>query len=228
MLLSTDSCRGGAPRLPKKVALSLSRGIRLLRSAAAHAAPCVLWLVVPQLYAERYLTVQQAQHLCFPMADQFAEAKLQPTTEELKVIEKQTGHKEHGEKTRCWLARRGTNLLGVLFVDRALGKHELIDYAVAVSPDGRVLMVEILEYREHYGAQITNAMWRAQFSGITTASKLKLSDDIYNISGATLSCRAVTDGVKRVLAIHDVVLRSRLAGPGAGALRLPDAIAPAR
>ncbi|HEY4639240.1 MAG TPA: FMN-binding protein [Candidatus Udaeobacter sp.] len=28
-----------------------------------------------------------------------------------------------------------------------------------------------------------------------------------NISGATLSCRHITDGVKRLLALHEIVLK---------------------
>ena len=38
-------------------------------------------------------------------------------------------------------------------------------------------------------------------------AKLKLDADIKNISGATISCRHVTDGVKRLLALHDLVLK---------------------
>jgi Na+-transporting NADH:ubiquinone oxidoreductase subunit NqrC len=36
---------------------------------------------------------------------------------------------------------------------------------------------------------------------------LRLEHDIKNISGATLSCRHIADGVKRVLATHAVALR---------------------
>ena len=42
----------------------------------------------------------------------------------------------------------------------------------------------------------------------TPAASLKLSDDIRNISGATLSCRHVTETVKRLLATYDVALKS--------------------
>ena len=52
-------------------------------------------------------------------------------------------------------------------------------------------------YRETYGYEIRNDKWRAQFVGKNANSKLKLDDDIKNISGATLSCRHITDGVKR-------------------------------
>ena len=122
-------------------------------------------------------------------------------------------------ENRIWLARKGTNLLGVFVLDHVFGKHDVIDYAVAVSPEGKVLQVEILEYREHYGGEIRAAKWLEQFKGKTASSKLKLNDDIHNISGATISCRNVTDGVRRVLATFELVVRPRLA-PGGG---LPDA-----
>jgi hypothetical protein len=51
-------------------------------------------------------------------------------------------------------------------------------------------------------------LWlRKQFAGKTAAAPLKLERDIRNISGATLSCRHIADGVKRVLATRDVALK---------------------
>jgi len=44
--------------------------------------------------------------------------------------------------------------------------------------------------------------WLAQFVGKTSASRLKVGDDIRNISGATLSSAHVTEGVKRILATY--------------------------
>ena len=49
--------------------------------------------------------------------------------------------------------------------------------------------------------------WRNQFVGKTAASALEVGTDIGNISGATLSVRHVTDGIKRLLFLHQSVLR---------------------
>ena len=49
--------------------------------------------------------------------------------------------------------------------------------------------------------------WRDHFKGKTLDDKFKLDVDVPNISGATLSCRNVTDGIKRLLALQKVVLR---------------------
>jgi Na+-translocating ferredoxin:NAD+ oxidoreductase RnfG subunit len=151
--------------------------------------------------------VEEAQKICFPEANQFQSQKLSLSSAEKKRVENQSRVKVRRSAVQLWWARRGTNLLGVLFVDQVLGKHEWIDYALAVTPDGRVAHVEILEYREHYGGQVTNAPWRQQFRGKSAASPLKLNDDISNITGATLSCRHVTEGVKRLLATFEVVVR---------------------
>jgi Na+-translocating ferredoxin:NAD+ oxidoreductase RnfG subunit len=88
-----------------------------------------------------------------------------------------------------------------------IGKHLAIDYALALSPAGEVRQLEILTYRESYGGEIRSADWRKQFEGKTSRSPLALNDDIRNISGATLSSRHVTEGVKRVLATYDICVR---------------------
>ena len=171
--------------------------------------------------AERYLTVDEARKLCFPSADKFEEQTVRFTPEQKKAIEKKSGVKVRNLGNRFHIARQGTNVLGVLVVDHVLGKHEIIDYAVAITPAGGVAQVEILEYRESHGMEIRGEKWREQFKGKTAGSKLKLNDDIYNISGATISCRQITDGVKRVLATYDLVRPL----PGMGE-RLSDAAKP--
>ena len=57
--------------------------------------------------------------------------------------------------------------------------------------------------------EIREALWRAQFIGKRHGAQLALTKDIQNISGATLSCRHITDGVKRLLATHAFVLAER-------------------
>ena len=79
---------------------------------------------------------------------------------------------------------------------------------MALSTDGRVIQVEILNYRESYGGEVAGADWLTQFKGKTIRDPLQLNNDIVNISGATLSSRHVTEGIKRVLAIFETMLRN--------------------
>jgi Na+-translocating ferredoxin:NAD+ oxidoreductase RnfG subunit len=116
---------------------------------------------------------------------------------------------------RVWAVSGG----GWFFVDDVLGKHEFITYAVGLDATGAVRGVEILTYREAYGGQINTPKWRAQFTGKTTASPLLLDQDIANITGATLSCRHVMEGVKRVLSIYETALAAQFPDAAPSAAR---------
>jgi Na+-translocating ferredoxin:NAD+ oxidoreductase RnfG subunit len=106
-----------------------------------------------------------------------------------------------------WEVSENGRPAGYFIVDEVYGKHELITYALALDSAGKIKQIEILEYRENYGSQIRFPQWRAQFTGKTIADPVELESDIQNISGATLSSRHVTEGIKRLLATYDRVLR---------------------
>ena len=171
-------------------------------------------LALGKARAERYLTIAEAQKLCFPEATRFEEKTLRYTEEQSRAIEKRGGVKMSARSTRVWFAHEGEGLAGVLFLDHVVGKHEMIDDVIAIGTNGATRQIEILEYRESHGGEIRGAKWRAQFRGKTSRAPLKLNKDIYNISGATMSCRHVTEGVKRVLATFEMVVRPALAARG--------------
>lgn len=163
------------------------------------AAAAVVVAVPGAGYATEYLSVQEAQHLCFPTAASFEPAHIIYTEDQIRRIEAATGEKIHTKGLQMWKAVSGGELLGYFIVDYVVGKHLVIDYAVALTPDERIKDVEVLQYRESYGGEIRNSDWLKQFVGKNSESKLMLNDDIINIGGATLSSRHVTEGIKRVL-----------------------------
>jgi Na+-translocating ferredoxin:NAD+ oxidoreductase RnfG subunit len=85
----------------------------------------------------------------------------------------------------------------------------MITYAVALNPSGAVTGIEILEYVESYGYEVAEANWRKQFVGKTAVDPIKLNQDIQNIGGATLSCKHLTDGVKRVAVLYEIALKNQ-------------------
>jgi hypothetical protein len=135
-----------------------------------------VWLPVAAIstsaYATTYFSVEQAQRAIFPGAT-FTAA---------------------GEPN-VWRTSGG----GFFIVDRVVGKHEYITVAIGINANGTMKQIEIMDYRESYGYEVRDASWRAQFVGKSASSQLQLGEDIKNISGATLSSKHITDGVKRVL-----------------------------
>lgn len=163
--------------------------------------PVMSVVVSAPAFATTYLTVEQAQGVLFPDATLTGDFRTL-TADQVKAIEKSSGVNVLSRDLRVWRASTG----GWFIVDQVVGKHEFIPFALALDRDDAVKGVEILEYREAYGDQIRHATWRAQFLGKRLGAPLKLTADIQNISGATLSCRHIADGIKRLLATHAIVL----------------------
>ncbi|MBW3552972.1 MAG: FMN-binding protein [Gemmatimonadetes bacterium] len=103
-----------------------------------------------------------------------------------------------------YAARRRGVPAGVAYFDahRVRTKAEVI--MVALTPDGRVDRVEVLKFTEppEYRAP---AGWIAQFDGRPLNDELSMKGGILNITGATLTARAMTRAVRRVLALHAVI-----------------------
>jgi FMN-binding domain len=153
-------------------------------------------------YATVYLSVEQAQALLFPGAT-FQPDTRTLTNEQAKAIAHASGVDVRSKQLKVWRVSAG----GWFIVDEVVGKHEYIPFAVALDDKGAVKGIEILEYREAYGGQIRDPEWRKQFVGKEPGTKLQLDKNIRNVSGATLSCKHVTDGVQRLLATYELVLK---------------------
>lgn len=151
-------------------------------------------------YAAQYMTVEQAQRAAFPDATEFRAAALDAGT--LAAL----GGPAWSPK--AWRASASDRNLGWLMVDQVIGKSELITYSLALDAQGAIAAVEILDYREAHGGEIRLAGWRKQFVGKSGADPVELNKDIRNISGATLSCRHVTEGVQRLLRLYGAALQS--------------------
>src|SRR5260370_40592964 len=157
----------------------MTRWVRYTLPAAA------IMSIASPAYAMQYLSIDEAQKQAFPSATRF--------------VEVQAG--------RVWKAEAGGRVAGFFIFDRVVGKHLYIDYAVALTPNGAVHSVEILQYRESYGGEIRSPSWLAQFVGKTSGRALKINGDIRNIAGPTLSSTQVAEARRRESAAQGHVLR---------------------
>lgn len=161
-----------------------------------------------QAFATQYLSGEQAQQLIFSEANSFRPQSWSLNGEQMKQIEKLAGLPARSVSWRVVAAYKDERLLGYLVFDEVIGKFELISYAVGLNADASIRQIEILTYRESHGAEVRNPGWRRQFAGKSAASGgLTVGDGVANISGATLSCTHVTDGVRRIAALAQVMLK---------------------
>jgi Na+-translocating ferredoxin:NAD+ oxidoreductase RnfG subunit len=171
---------------------------------AAAAFACAL--PAAQVQAVEYLSMAQAQALMFPQAAAFEPVLLALEGAQLKQLAAQAGGPARKSAWRVWRALRDGAVLGHVVADAVIGKMEMIDYAVALDPQGAILDVQILAYRESHGGEVRAPSWRAQFRDKSAAQPLRVGDDIANISGATLSTTHVTDGIRRIAVMARMAL----------------------
>ena len=149
-------------------------------------------------FAVDYLSAEQARALLFPAAAQWQNKRFALSPEQVQTLGKLAGVPA---RSAAWALSQALDdkgkYLGSVVVDQVIGKFELITYAVGIDAKGAVTGIEILSYRESHGGEIRLPAWRKQFAGKTLAQPIKVGDDVALISGATLSCSHVTDGVRR-------------------------------
>ena len=175
--------------------------VQLMWSKRALYTTLILGPIISiEAYSEVYMSEEQATGVFFPGI------KFEKSVSKLSKADQEKIHELSGETVRSdsaniWKADGGE----WVFIDRVLGKHEFITYAVGIGRDGKIRGIEILEYKESYGHEVKGEKWRAQFVGKDKAAPLRLDRDIKNISGATLSSAHISAGVRRVLQTYEIL-----------------------
>lgn len=154
-------------------------------------------------HAKIYVSAEQAQKILFPNKS-LTKNPIIITDDLQDKLRAASSIRYPFQGERIWKTNDG----GWLVIDEVIGKHEMVTYAVALSSTGSILGIEILEYVESYGYEVAEPQWRKQFVGKTVNDPIKLNQDIQNIGGATLSCKHITDGVKRVTVLYDLALKN--------------------
>ena len=154
-------------------------------------------------YAEVYLTEEDALKLMFPQSERIRKEVLKLSSEKKLQIEERIGWKFPEESFEVYVGEAGTQINGYALVQNTIGKHKPMTYMVGVDSTGHVLNVELLVFREARGSEVRTKRFNVQYEGKTAADPVRLNKDIINISGATMSVRSMTAGIKRVLVLVD-------------------------
>ena len=79
-------------------------------------------------------------------------------------------------------------------------------FMVVLTPEGVVRSVRILAFHEPLDYLPTDR-WYGQFQGKQKGDTLRIGGDLHGVVGATLSARAAADGVRRMLAYYEILLK---------------------
>ncbi len=146
---------------------------------------------------------QEALALAFPGA-QLTRKEHALTEAQADRVKALAGVEVAGRWIVAYEARKDGRLLGVGFFDTHRVRTLNETLLVAVSPEGRILRVEAVVFREP-AEYLAKEAWARQFEGKGLDPQLSLKGAIRPLSGATLTAHAMTDAARRCLALYRIL-----------------------
>jgi len=168
----------------------------------------VLALVATAAHAKVYSSRTEALSLAFPDADRIESEVFVLDDAQAAQVEALARSRIESKLVKLHRAWKGDSLLGYAFIDMHTVRTLPEAFLVVLSPEGEVRSLRLLAFHEPLEYQPTNR-WYGQFERKSNRSPLRLGGDIHGIVGATLSARATTQGVRRALALYEILVRSR-------------------
>ncbi|HEY5659095.1 MAG TPA: FMN-binding protein, partial [Myxococcota bacterium] len=98
-------------------------------------------------------------------------------------------------------------VVGYAFIDVHTVRTLPEAFLVVLTPEGAVRSLRVLAFHEPLEYKPSDR-WYLQFEEKSLAEPLRLGGDVHGIVGATLSARATTRGVRKALALYEVVVRN--------------------
>lgn len=164
--------------------------------------------------AKVFASQKQALAEAFPEATRIERRTLLLRAEQVERIEALSGREIEAKVVVIHVAYRGEELLGFAEIAVHIVRTQPEAMLIVLTPEGRVRSVRIIAFHEPLDYLPTDA-WYAQFAGKGQEDGLRLGREIHGVVGATLSAQAAVDGVRRMLAYWEVLLRPASGSGGA-------------
>lgn len=156
--------------------------------------------------AKVFASQTQALAEAFPEATRIERDSRIVRSHELKRIQAITKEDRPARVVVLHTAWQDDRILGYAHIDVHNVRTKPEAFMVVLTPEGVVRSVRILAFHEPLDYLPTDR-WYGQFKGKTPSDRLRVGGDVHGVVGATLSARAAADGVRRMLAYWEIILR---------------------
>jgi Na+-translocating ferredoxin:NAD+ oxidoreductase RnfG subunit len=174
----------------------------LIRSSALFA---VALLLASSARAEVFASQAEALAAAFPGARVEKRAVLLDE-EQKRAVEERARAPLESRVVTLHTAWQGGRAVGYAFVDVHEVRSMPEALLVVITPDGVVAQTRMLAFHEPPD-YLPPKRWLEQFDQRTLTPDLRVGGSVHGIAGATLSTRAVTNSVRRSLALFSVLVQ---------------------
>lgn len=164
--------------------------------------------------AKVFASQKQALAEAFPEASRIDRRTFVLRKDDVTKIEALTGEKAAAKVVVIHVAYQAETILGFAEIAVHTVRTQPEAMLIVLSPDGRVRSVRIIAFHEPLD-YLPTERWYQQFAGKGRGDGLHLGREIHGVVGATLSARAAVDGIRRMLAYWEVLLRPAYGTDGA-------------
>ncbi|MGH9322827.1 MAG: FMN-binding protein [Vicinamibacteria bacterium] len=148
------------------------------------------------------LTEREALDRAFPEAT-FERKVLYLTEEQVERVQKEARSRLPSAVVTMIEARSGEKLLGRAYLDTHIVRTMPETLLTAIAPDGRLKAALVLQFAEPPD-YLPREKWLTTFEGKKLDDDLWPGRGVYRVTGATLTVQALTEAVRRSLAIDRV------------------------
>ncbi len=152
---------------------------------------------------EEFMTEEEAVKTILPKSQRVRKELIRLTQDRKELIEQRIGWKFPEDSFDLYIGQTGDTIDGYAMVHHTIGKYKPMTYMVGVDAKGFCTDVELLVFRDAKGSEVRTKRFNSQYDGKTVTDPIRINKDIINISGATMSVRSMSAGVKRVLVLVD-------------------------
>ncbi len=152
---------------------------------------------------EEFMTEDEAVKAILPQSQRIRKETIRLAQDKKSTVEQRIGWKFPEDSFDLYIGETGDKVDGYAMIHNTIGKYKPMTYMVGVDPKGNCTDVELLVFRDAKGSEVGKKRFNSQYDGKTVSDPIRINKDIINISGATMSVRSMSAGVKRVLVLVD-------------------------
>ena len=158
-----------------------------------------------------YYSKSEALASAFPDADRVDSRTVVLEDGQAAAIESLAKAKLETRLITVYTGVRDDEIVGYAFIDIHTVRTLPEAFLIVLTPEGEIESLRVLAFYEPE-EYLPTEKWLAQFDHRVLDEELRLGGGIHGIAGSTLSARAVTDGVRRSLAIFEVLVKAQRSG----------------
>lgn len=159
-----------------------------------------------EVFAETFCTVQDAIKILLPEAQDIKEETKILTDTQKQAISKNADvqfNPELDKEYHFYIGQANGQIVGYAVENTVKGKWGPIRYILALDPEGKIKDVLILELKEKRGRPVKERKFLDQFLNMTISDPIRLKKDIKGITGATISSKGMSDGIRKIVYVFN-------------------------